>query len=952
MAGKYEAAIGCERSENNLRIVPCQSPENSKMLLMAEENKKKQNYPFRAKLPLIFRGAAIAAMFVTLLAIGIGFYWGSFRSQFVMKGFPTKLSDKVVGEVNGYERRETENGVAKYYIKADRAVTFSDEHQELENVYLEVFQDGDINIADKISSNKAVYVPAGDGTKNFKLFFANEVVIETHDSLKVKTESLTYDRATEIAVAEEFIEFSRKNISGQSYGAIVNISDKTLDLLKDVKISAFSNGSADDELSKAKIESAKIDSQRAFFDQVGEKIKLDGAVVISLVPNGGSDGNLKQPTDIKTDHAMAFFTDKEIRKIDLQGNVFVYQKPTAKNSNWIKLNANRAIATVNIQLEKLELFDKVYIESKTGKAEPTQIRSKNAVYYKRAETFELEDNVEILTVQDSKKTRITSSTAVYEQTKGKVFLNGNAMVEQGSDLIKGDAIKADLFPDKTIKYAEAFGSAFLRQKTAERTTEISASELNATFGEGAKIRDANALGNAEAIIIPAGAADYTKFSLLAPKAIDLDFRNDGSLSNLKTQGRTTIKLNAPNNSPDSANKTLTADTVNTSFRSNGNELTAAQAIGNAELIVSPLRASAGNYKTTINAPRFDCEFYPGNNAKNCAATGKSKVVREPTAGGKPRQTLSANRLNADFNKGSQDIEAFDATGDAKFTEGDRNGTSDRITYMASDATVRLRGGEPTIWDSQARGKAQEIDWNTKDNRSTFRGKVSTTYYSQKQTGGATPFAKVNSPVFLTANEANFDHDAQSGLYTGNARAWQDNNYVRADKIFLEEKKGRFFAEGNVQSLLYDINRTVAGRRSKTPVYASAGQMLYQRNTNLIRYEKNVDIRQGTDRIVAGIANIFLDKDNELSKTVMEENVLITQPGRRASGDFAEYSAANEIVVLRGNPAKVSDSESGSSEGREMTVYLAENRVVGGGQTTKNSTGRSRTVYKIKPGKLN
>ncbi len=85
---------------------------------------------------------------------------------------------------------------------------------------------------------------------------------------------------------------------------------------------------------------------------------------------------------------------------------------------------------------------------------------------------------------------------------------------------------------------------------------------------------------------------------------------------------------------------------------------------------------------------------------------------------------------------------------------------------------------------------------------------------------------------------------------------------------------------------------------------------------------------------------------------MEENVVISQPGRRASGDFAEYSATNEVVILRGDPAKVNDSQSGSSEGRERTVYLAENRVVGGGQTTKNSTGRSRTVYKIKPGKLN
>ncbi|MEZ5346070.1 MAG: LPS export ABC transporter periplasmic protein LptC [Pyrinomonadaceae bacterium] len=918
---------------------------------MTSSANKKPKYQIRARLPLIMRGLAIAAMFVTILVIGIGFYWGSFRSSFVMKGFPTKLSDKVVGEVNGYERRESENGVAKYFIKADRAVTFSDDHQELENVYLEVFQDGNESISDKISSEKAVYVPADDGTKNFKIFFADDVNIETHDSLKVKTELLTYNKATEIAEAEEYVEFSRENIAGKSYGARVNIANKSLDLQKDVRITAFSNGSADDELTKAKVESARINADSAFIDQIGEKIRLDGNVAISLVPDPNADGNLKKPADIKSDRATALFSDKEIRQIDLSGKVFVHQKPTAGDAGWTKLEAGRAVATVNVQLEKLELFENVRIESKPNDSEPTNIRSNTAVYYKRAETYELKDKVEILTVQDSKKTRITSASAVYQENNGKVFLNGNAAVEQGPDLIRGDVIKADLYADRKIKYAEAYRNAFLRQKTSERTTEISAAELNAAFGQGSEIRDAKALGNVEAVVIPVRSADYNRFSLFAPKWIDLDFRNDGSLSNFRTQGRTTIKLNAPNNSPDAADKTLTADAVNTTFRGSGNELATVQAIGNAELLVSPLRASASNFKTMVNAPRFDCEFFPGNNARSCTSTGDSKVVRSPTSGGRTKQTLTAGKLSANFRRDTQDVESFDATGGAKFTEGDRNGTADRIAYSANDATVRLRGGDPTVWDSQARGKAQEIDWDTKNSRSSLRGKTAVTYYSQKQSGG-TPFTKVNAPVFLTSNEAHFDHNLQTGLFTGNARAWQDNNYVRADKLFLEEKKGRFYAEGSVQSLLYDVNQTVAGRRSKTPVYASSQQMVYQKDSNLIRYEKDVDIRQGNDRISVGTAIIYLDKENELLKTVMEGNVVITQPGRRASGDFAEYSATAETVVLRGNPARVSDSESGSSEGREVTVFLAENRVVGGTQDPKNNTGRSRTVYKIKPGKLN
>ncbi len=913
---------------------------------------KQSKYAFRAKLPLIFRGAAIAAGIIAVLLIGIGFYWGSFRSEFRMKGLPTKLSKDVVGEVVGYERRESENGVLSYYLKADKATTFSDKHQELENVYLQVFNDGDVDDFDRISSSKAIYIPAGDGSKNFKLFFAGDVDIATRDRLNVKTEQLSYDKSTEIADAEEYVEFSRDNISGNSYGAIVHTQNKTIDLLKDVEIDAFASGAKDDELTKSKIQRAKINAGHAFIDQVAEKINMDGNVAIALTPENNSSGNLTQPTDIKSARATAYFTDKEIRKLDLNGDVFVYQKPTSKNPAWTKTKANRAIATVNKQLEKLELFGSVEIETTQNNSEPTNIRANNAVYIKSTDTFELEDQVEIVTVEDAKPTKINSQRAVYEQTKGKISMYGGAQIVQGTDLIRGDVIKADLNPNRKLKFAVATGNAFLSQKTAERTTEVKAEELNASFGANEKPTKANAIGNGDVAIIPFNSKDYTLFRLFAPKAINLNFRENGTLETLKTDGRTTIKLNAPNNSADAADKTLTADNVKTILRANGNELAKAEASGDAELVVTPIRSSPKNYITTINSQRFDCDFYEKNNAKNCRSTGNSKVIRVPTTSAKEKQTLSAETLDAIFNRGNQDIESFEASGKAKFMEGDRNGIADRISYQAIDEIVRLRGGEPTVWDSQARGKATEIDWDTRGNKSALRSNVSTTYYSQKQTGGAAPFSNVNSPVFVTAGAASFDHDAETALFVGNARAWQENNYVRADRLFLQQKQGQFTADGNVQSLLYDVNRTVAGRQTKTPVFVSSKRMSYQKNLNIIRYEENVDIRQGTDRMVAGVANIFLDKDNELSRTVIENDVVITQPNRRASGDSAEYIASTETVRLTGNPARVKDSENGSSEGREVIVYLKENRIEGSGETKKNSSGRMRTVYKIKNGKLN
>lgn len=918
---------------------------------MSEKQTNQQNFRIRARLPLITRILVLFGLAAIVLVIGIGFYWNSGYDEFRLKPGDTKLSKEVVAVVNGYERRETDDGVLKYYIKADRATTFSDNHQELENVLLQVFDENNSEISDKISGNKAIYIPAKDDTKNFRIYFAGNVDIKTRYALNIKTEQLAYTKATEIADSETFIEFERENIKGKSFGAIADIKNKTLNLQKDVEINAYASDN-ENVLSGTNIQTAKLIAGSAYIEQIPEKIKLQKGVQIYLTPDKRTVGELNQPTDIKSETATAYFENKEIKKIDLIGNVYVYQRATDKNTGWTKTRATRALVQIDKELKKLELFENVEIETTSNNSKPTRISASKATYQKDKDRFDLDNNVEIITVNDSKPTKIIATKAIYLQTEGKIFLNGNAQVLQGKDIIKGDELNAILFPDKKIKYAYATGNAYLKQENADRKTEVTADEINAGFGNNEKIQKANAYGQSNVTVIPANSNEYTRFGMSAPQAIKLIFRNDGTLNTLNTQGRTTIKLNAPNSSPDSADKQLTADKVDTVFRNNGNELAKATAIGNAELIIKPLRNSPQNYKSIVKAPRFVCDFYAKNNAKDCSASGNAELIRYPTVSSKKTQQLNANRLNATFNPTTQDAEKFEAFGNAKFNEADRNGIANQITYTANDEFIRLRGGEPTVWDSNARARADEIDWDTKNDRSSLTGKVSTTYYSQKKSGGATPFSNINSPVFLTSAKANFDHNAETALYAGNARAWQDNNYVRADKLLLKQKEGQMYAEGEVQSVLYETNRTVAGRKSKSPVYASADRMQYLRENNLIRYEDNVDIRQGTDRIVAGIANVYLDNNNELRQTIAEKDVIITQPNRRATGSYAEYNASDESVILRGNPAQVNDSESGSSTGREVIVYLKENRVVGNGKTSGNSTGRVRTVYKLKDGKIN
>src|SRR3989442_4835031 len=200
------------------------------------------------------------------------------------------------------------------------------------------------------------------------------------------------------------------------------------------------------------------------------------------------------------------------------------------------------------------------------------------------------------------------------------------------------------------------------------------------------------------------------------------------------------------------------------------------------------------------------------------------------------QTMTAQKMATSFVRETQDVEKVDATGDAKFNELDRNGVAAAVSYAAADETVRLRGGDPTVWDSRARTKAIEIDSNNSTHVSVCRGKVQSTYYSQEQTNGAAPFRKVQSPVYLSADRAEMNHDTGVATYTGNGRMWQDDNFVRGDVINLYREQKRMDSRGHVQTALYQAKQKTGNSTEVVPVFATAEFMSYSDPDRLIAHE--------------------------------------------------------------------------------------------------------------------
>ena len=583
---------------------------------------------------------------------------------------------------------------------------------------------------------------------------------------------------------------------------------------------------------------------------------------------------------------------------------------------------------------------------------------------------------------------VKSAQANYDHGSSLLLFTGGAVAEQGSDVISGDQLAAKLNAQKRVEKIDARENSYLRSTSPGRAAEIFAINFDFFFDGDQKLTRAKATGN-----VRAGSLDAdSEVKLNAPGVLDVSFSVQGERSLVKEMraagGRSVVTMAAPKSKagdPKAANKRIDADDIILTWRDTGRDLERAEAHGNVELLVEPASPNPAADRKTLLAPHFHCDFYEaGNLARTFRATGGAKAVVEPLQPSETRgtRTLTSQTMTAQFVRETQDVERLeaqgsarfnelqrtltsanmtalfsrdrqalervDAQGDAKFNELDRNGQAANISYTSPEGVVRLRGGEPVVWDSRARLKANEIDSDTRNKVSHGRGKVITTYYSQEQTNGAAPFKNLKSPVFVASNSAEFHHDSGVGIYVGAARTWQDDNFVKADRITLRREQRRMDAEGNVQSALYQARRREGGAPTVVPVFATSNRMFFVDGERLLHYEGDVDIRQGTERINSSVADVYLQKESyEVERTVAQRNVVVTQPGKRGTGEWAQYTAADETVVLTGNPARVEDAERGNSESRRMVVYLREDRVVSDGGESRQTTNRVRTTHKVR-----
>jgi len=860
----------------------------------------------------------------------IGYLWSISNPEFKMKGLPPTLSKEVSAVVEGYSRVEVASDGSNFTVTAKRATTFIDNHQEFEGVRIEFpGTDG----PDIVAAERAVFLP-GNGN-GFKLFLERSVDLTSSTGFKITTSAMVYDNGTSLGETEGPLDFNRGELKGSAVGARYDSRTGNIDLLGKVSVKGVKGPDSNGEMTRLGVSRLDMTANRGVVSTRNRTLVLTDNVRFGADVLPDSQGAV--PSSLSAKAIEIKLDGNEPSEITSTGGVRAQFLPTKKRTQQIDVQGESLNANLRVGDERLSISGLVKITIADPNGPATEFSGPRLSYEFDGGRISGDGGVKLERRDGGVVQTATANRIEYSLQSREFSIRERARFVSESDYFEADTLKGKFGNSNELISLAGEGASRVGRDDSKGKSETRAKRFQASFKTGGKMREVSAIGPVISRFISKSSSDSAT-EVLAPRGVKLLFDDAGNISNLATQGRTTIKLSGREEGGDRSG-TLSADTVLVRFDSINQRLRIAEARGNAEIIAPEDNGAI----TKVNSEAFLCDFNSvSNRAEKCQSTSKAKANRKS---GRDLQNLEADRMAVVFLAPGSAVDYLQADGKARFTQDDANGSAEKITYRPQRGMATLQGAPVQFWDSRGRSRARTVEWDISKRIAILNGDVSTTFYNQEQTSGALPFREKNSPVYVTANKSVVKISDDSVVFEGRARAWQKDNFISAETLEINRSKRTLIASGGVRTLLFDMPRGTSAN-SLSAVSGSAGSFKYSDATRIAVYETAVDLRQGQDRVQGASVTVRIGNDRGVQSFNVKGDVVLTQIGRRATGDDALYDLVERKVSLKGSPARVVETGRGAAEGGTLTYFLDDKRVVGEGRSEGDLKGRVRSVYQI------
>jgi lipopolysaccharide export system protein LptA len=402
--------------------------------------------------------------------------------------------------------------------------------------------------------------------------------------------------------------------------------------------------------------------------------------------------------------------------------------------------------------------------------------------------------------------------------------------------------------------------------------------------------------------------------------------------------------------------------ANSFLANKGSRLDRAETDGAAQIAIRPTTGSG--QQTLVTAAKFDARFDDSRQLTSVHGAPDARIVSQNP--GQPDRISSSRVLDATFQPGSG-IQSLVQQGSVTYVDGERKTWGDRARYTPADQVLILTGS-PRVTDGGMTTTAGTMRLNRATGDAFAEGDVKTTYSDLKQQPGGALLSS-SSPIHVTARSMSVHGTSAIALYTGDARLWQDANVVEAQAIEFDRDHRSMVAGGSVphgsissqtvstvlvQNDRSEENRSEENKTGKSiPIVITSTRLTYADNERKAHFDGDV-VAKGADITITakkmdaflqarGSANQPLSGAGKLDKIVAQEQVVITQSGRRATGDLLTYTAPDDKFVLTGGPPSIFDAEHGKITGVSLTFFRHDDRVLVEGNNLSPTVTQTRVA---------
>ena len=673
----------------------------------------------------------------------------------------------------------------------------------------------------------------------------------------------------------------------------------------------------------------KIEASKAIQYRQGEHAELHD-VNITLYGEDSSRFDQIYGADFEYDPQSGTVTAKGEVHIDLEANPEGIAHPDQALPRELKNPIHLKTSGLVFNQKTGNAYTKERIEFRIPQAEGSAV---GASYDANTRVLTLQSEV-TASIQGTNPAKISAARASVTKRPGLVILE-QPRARSGTEKFEADEIRFFLRPDNTLDRTLATGRVFLESR-GPQPVQVRAQQLEIAMSpasdKAASVNNAKFSGNVH-WETPGEQPLRGHAGVML-----LEFAGQNSPRLVRTQQGVELRQRQE------SGRDFNLSAANMDFFIVGNHLERAETTGPGKIVIADNSAQ----ETRVSAGKFEASF--NKQGRLSALHGAPDARIESVTPGQPDRVSTSKSFDVTFaEKGG--VRSLTQEGEVVYTDGSLRATARTAVYAANDQMLSLTGSPRVVLGGMtSTADAMRLNRGTGD--FSAEGSVKTTYSDLKpQPGGA--LLASGDPIHVTAQSVVAHRNPAVATYSGGARLWQQANVVEALIIEFDRDHRSVVAHG-AEGRKVSTTLVQAGARGQSmPLTIVSGSLAYADRDNKVHFGDGVigsvaDNVMRADQMDAyrqggGEAGNKAEGIPKIDRIVAQGHVVITQPGRKASGEQLVYTSSEDKFVMTGGIPSIFDAEHGKITGVSLTFFRRDARVLVEGNSGSPAVTQTRVA---------